>query len=217
MGRPLRFRLPGFPQLITQRGHNRLPCFMDGADYSEFVDILKGSAEASQCRVHALLMLPQAYWVLASPESGEGVSRMIQRTGRCYVRYCNTKYRREGTLWASRYHACLIDPNPNSLGQCITFLRQTPAKEAIVAPESDWPWLVLEEPTPAQAELSDTEYKQITTVLHQGLVWGSDAFKNRISKETGVRAEPGKRGRPRGNPTGPTGAGPADRITMEPR
>jgi len=199
MGRPTRFRLPGIPQLITQRGHNRLPCFLDGSDYAEFRSILSGSADAAACEVQALLMLPNAYWVLARPSDADGIARMMQRTGRCYVRYCNNKYRREGTLWASRYRACLVEPTEEAVGCCAAFLEQTPARAGVVAPGTEWPWLFLE----GISESIDTtqgdagSFEQISAALEKGLVYGSKAFRSRIASEAGIRTEPGLRGRPR--------------------
>jgi REP element-mobilizing transposase RayT len=198
MGRPSRFRLPGIPQLITQRGHNRLPCFLEGADYSEFRKILQESADSAACDVHGLLMLPTAYWVLANPAEGDGIARMMQRTGRCYVRYFNKKYRREGTMWASRYRACLIEPKPDSLQMCVAYLEHTPARAGVVAPGTTWPWLFLENSNADKNSLGDEEaFKEISSILDKGLVYGSDHFRKRIALEAGVRTEPGVRGRPR--------------------
>ena len=198
MGRPTRFRLPGIPQLITQRGHNRLPCFLDGADYNEFKSMLSDSADAAGCSLQALLMLPNAYWVLARPTDADGIARMIQRTGRCYVRYCNEKYRREGTLWASRYRACLIEPTADRLGHCLGFLRQTPTRTGVVAAGTAWPWFFeFEESSEAGAMEDDTTADEIASLLEKGLVFGSEGFRTRIAREEGIRTEPGLRGRPR--------------------
>ena len=198
MGRPSRFRLPGIPQLITQRGHNRLPCFLDGADYSEFKKILDVSADSSGCEVLALLMVPNAYWVLAKPKEKDSVTRMIQRTGRCYVRYCNAKYRREGTMWASRYKACLIEPEPDSLRHCAAYLKQTPTRAGIVAPGISWPWLFQEEEHGECGRIeNDDAFREISSMLDKGLVYGSIDFRMRIASDTGIRTGPGLKGRPR--------------------
>jgi putative transposase len=184
--------------LITQRGHNRLPCFFDGADYCEFKKILWESADSTSCDVQALLMLPSAYWVLANPTAADGIARMMQRTGRCYVRYCNDKYRREGTIWASRYKACLIEPEPDTLQRCIAYLENTPVRAGVVAPGTQWPWLFLENRLEEDQTIDDeATFKEISSILEKGLVYGSDNFRKRIALESGIRTEPGLRGRPR--------------------
>ena len=197
MGRPTRFKLPGIPQLITQRGHNRLPCFIDGEDYSLFRKILSESAETAACDIQALLMLPSAYWILARPTEPDGIARMIQRTGRCYVRHCNEKYRREGTLWASRYRACLIEPTQSSLQHCVAYLESMPAKIGVVSADRQWPWIFLGDGLKEGVSVEhEAEFAAISSCLETGLVYGSEDFRRRIAIDAGVRTEPGLRGRP---------------------
>ncbi len=176
-----------------------MPCFLDGADYQFFKQALWTSAESSGATIHGALMLPQAYWVLASPLTPDSISRMIQRTGRCYVRYCNKKYRREGTLWAGRYQACLVEPTDRVVGRCANYLTATPQRVGVTAPGNEWPWLYLDRPshTAAGGEQDDDDsYREIASVLKMGLVLGSEAFRRQIAKQTGVKTEPGLRGRP---------------------
>ncbi len=191
--------LPGIPQLLSQRGHNRLPCFLEGADYEFFMETLQTSAETAECIIHAALLLPHAYWVLASPETPDGIGRMIQRTGRCYVRFCNRKYRREGTLWAGRYQACLVEPSDEVMGNCVEYLGQTPERSRVTAAGTTWPWSYFDNDLPARAggRLDDDGYRHITTVLRMGLVLGSESFCDQIAAESGLRTTPGARGRPR--------------------
>lgn len=171
---------------------------MDGADYSQFRDILGKSAEAAECEVLALLMLPNAYWVLAKPGNADGIARMMQRTGRCYVRYCNEKYRREGTLWASRYRACLVEPKPDTLQLFLEYLEHTPQRAGVVAPGTQWPWLFTASQDWKSGSATDGQsYDAITATLEKGLVYGGDSFRKRIAAELGIRTEPGLRGRPR--------------------
>lgn len=197
MGRPTRFRLAGIPQLITQRGHNRLPCFIDGEDYSLFRDILTESAELADCEVQALLMLPSAYWILALPAEPDSVARMIQRTGRCYVRHCNEKYRREGTLWAGRYRACLVEPKKVPLSHCLAYIENTPARNGVVAAGTQWPWMFVDGGLKGgKATGHQAEFDAISSSLEKGLVYGSEVFRREIAEVAGVRTEPGLRGRP---------------------
>lgn len=191
--------LPGIPQLLSQRGHNRLPCFLEGADYEFFLETLQASAEMAENTLHAAVLLPQAYWVLASPGTPDGIGRMIQRTGRCYVRFCNRKYRREGTLWAGRYQACLVEPSDEAMDQCMKYLVETPERSGVTAAGALWPWAYYQNdpPSPAAPRLDDDSYRQVTRILRMGLVLGSEAFCDRIAVESGLRTTPGVRGRPR--------------------
>ena len=199
MGRPNRFLLPGMPQLLRQRGHNRLPCFLEGADYEYFMETLRTSAEMAETSIHAAVLLPHAYWVLARPGTPDGIGRMIQRTGRCYVRFCNRKYRREGTLWAGRYQACLVEPSDEAMGNCLQYLRETPERSGLTAAGTPWPWSYFDEDLPAvsASPLDADGYRHVTTVLRMGLVLGSNAFCEKVATESGLKTTPGVRGRPR--------------------
>jgi putative transposase len=184
--------------LITQRGHNRLPCFLDGADYLEFKQALWDSAEQNDTAIHAALMLPQAYWVLASPAQPDGIARTIQRTGRCYVRHCNAKYRREGTLWAGRYQACLVQRCREHMDRCASYLAMTPGRAGVVAAGAPWPWLFLEEGlTPGDALIDDNAYREMSTILKRGQVLGDPPYCRDIARTAGVRIGATPRGRPR--------------------
>ena len=177
-----------------------MPCFLDGSDYAVFKDILWESAESAGCEIHAALMLPNAYWVLASSDSADGISRFIQRTGRCYVRHCNGKYRREGTLWAGRYKACLVQPKEAYMQQCAAFLLQTPVRCGVVTRGGQWPWCFLQFDYDAgDAACPETVYSEISVTLNMGLVLGSEEFCRYIAKSEGIRTSPGMRGRPRKN------------------
>jgi len=47
--------------------------------------------------------------LLVTPETVDGVSRMMQRLGRHYVRYFNHTCKRTGTLWERRFKSCVVD------------------------------------------------------------------------------------------------------------
>jgi putative transposase len=192
MGRNIRFRLANVPQLLHQRGHNRLPCFLDGHDYQLFSALLYESAEQFDCKVLALLQLPDAYWAVLTPNEGDGLQRTIQRTGRLYVRHVNGKYRREGTLWAGRYSACPVQPSNSCLGDVARYLEDLPLRRGVTAPGFQWPWYSND--LPGASEAADA--KRIEKTLRAGLVYGSSEFCDAIARQSGLPTESRQRGRP---------------------
>ena len=195
MGRPRRFRLPDIPQLVSQRGHNRLPCFIDGNDFQLFKETLHESASRYDCRVEALLLLPESYWAVLLPSTEDGLALTLQRTGRLYVRHANRKYRRLGTLWAERYRACLVEPDPAWLGRVRHFLASMPKRRGMLAEGSEWPWWQSSLPG-SEAEESETHMVTIQDSLRRGLVIGSEEFLADVSERSGQSATPRRRGRP---------------------
>ena len=109
MPRKPRFQLPGIPQHIVQRGNNREPCFYATVDYHRYLDDLGNALKANHCDLHAYVLMTNHVHLLITPQTEHGLSHTMQDTGRKYVRYINTAYRRTGTLWEGRYKASLVD------------------------------------------------------------------------------------------------------------
>lgn len=181
------------PQLVSQTGHNQLPCFTDGRDYQVFEEILAASALRYGCRVDAKVLLPVGYWVVLLPENDDSVARTIQRTGRIFVRYINSKYRRSGTLWAERYRACVIEPTDEYLGCVNLYLKSLPASRGYGGSQAAWPWMQSELPEPPQVVV---DREAVHRALISGTVVGSSTFIALLESETGQRATLRARGRP---------------------
>jgi len=94
MARKPRFILPGVPQHVIQRGHNRDPCFYSEQDYIRYVANLREAAERNKVAIHAYVLMTNHVHYLVTPGHAHGVSHTIQDTGRKYVRYINTRYKR---------------------------------------------------------------------------------------------------------------------------
>lgn len=196
MGRPRRFRLPDIPQLVSQRGHNRLPCFIDGDDFRRFREVLHESAHHYQCRVDALLMLPEGYWTVLVPASDDGLAQTLQRTGRLYVRHANRKYRRLGTLWAERYRACPVEPSALWLARVGCFLAAMPQRRGMLQDGQRWPWWETALPEAETTEADAAASASIESALRRGLVVGSDDFLAEMARRSGQPTTPRRRGRP---------------------
>ena len=73
---------PGIPQHIIQRGNNRQACFAADEDFAAFAHWLRESAQKYAVAIHAWVFMTNHVHVLATPRTPDGVSRMMQRTGR---------------------------------------------------------------------------------------------------------------------------------------
>lgn len=74
-----------------------------------------------------------------TPQTEEGIGKVIQMLGRYYVQYFNRKYERTGTLWEGRYKATLID-SVNYLLICSRYIELNPVRAQMVAHPSEYPW-----------------------------------------------------------------------------
>jgi len=139
MPRLPRYVLPGQPQHVIQRGNNRSPLFNVDADYVCFRQYLYDACRRQDCHVHAYVLMTNHVHLLMTPETREGISKVMQSVGRRYVQYFNTKYRRTGTLWEGRYKATIID-SESYLLTCYRYIELNPVRADLVGHPSEYRW-----------------------------------------------------------------------------
>lgn len=139
MARLPRFVLVGHPQHLIIRGNNRDPVFVADQDYRFFLDKLADAAKKHHCEIHAYVLMTNHIHLLATPNTENGLSKMMQMLGRYYVQYFNYTYRRSGTLWEGRYKASLIDSERYAL-LCYRYIELNPVRSNMVKHPSEYPW-----------------------------------------------------------------------------
>lgn len=127
MARLPRLDLPGIPHHIVQRGNNRLQCFLDDADRAHYLQLLKEALLATDCKLHAYVLMDNHTHLLVTPPECGVTSRLMQWLGRQYVSPFNARHGRTGTLWEGRYKACLVDES-NYLLQCVRYIDLNPVR-----------------------------------------------------------------------------------------
>lgn len=225
MARKPRFTLPGVPQHVIQRGHNREPCFYSEHDYARYLTDLSEASKRNQVAIHAYVLMTNHVHLLVTPAHSHGIIHMMQDTGRKYVRYINSSYQRSGTLWEGRYKASLVDSEAYLL-TCMRYIEMNPVRAAMLIHPGEYRWssyhsnaghnkdTILEahpvyrrlgmddqERQYAYRELfsgsfDNTELHDIREVLDQELVLGREDFKDKIELMTQRQARPAKPGRP---------------------
>jgi len=218
-----RICLPGIPQHIIQRGNNRQVCFGAEEDFAAYAHWLEEYSRKYRVAIHAWVLMTNHVHLLVTPESGSGVSKMMQTLGRHYVRYFNHSYRRTGTLWEGRFRSCVVDEEDYLL-QCQRYIELNPVRAGMVEAPGDYGWssyqanglgrsIQLWTPHRVYSELGHTvaertqAYRelfrgqmdamlihQIRQATHQGMALGSDRFKEEIEKLSGRRVTGLKRG-----------------------
>jgi putative transposase len=124
---------------VIQRGNNRSRCFEAIEDYRRYRDILREESHRADCPIHAYVLMTNHVHLLVTPRSTNGISRMMQRLGRRYVRYFNDRRGRTGTLWEGRYRAGIIDSDRYFL-TCSRYIDLNPTRASMVANPADYPW-----------------------------------------------------------------------------
>jgi len=129
MGRTPRFDLPRAAQHIVQRGHNRLPCFLDDRDRMDYLHLLCEALTATGVQLHAYVLMDNHIHVLATPLAPGNLSRFMQKFGRQYAGLFNARHDRTGALWEGRHKACPVD-SERYLLTCMRYIERNPCARA---------------------------------------------------------------------------------------
>ena len=139
MARLPRLTLPGYPHHIIQRGNNSQPIFATAADYQALLDALHENAQKFKVAIHAYVLMPNHFHLLATPESADGLPQLMQAVGRRYVRWFNTAQGRTGTLWEGRYKSTVLDAQ-HYLLPCMAYLDLNPVRGGLAGQAADYAW-----------------------------------------------------------------------------
>jgi putative transposase len=124
---------------LIQRGTNQQPLFRGRPDYERMLTLLQWYAPRYGMLVHAYVLMGNHFHLLATPDTGTGMSSFMQALGRSYVRYFNDTHGREGTLWQGRYRATVID-SERYLFTCMAYIELNPLRAGIAASADQYPW-----------------------------------------------------------------------------
>ena len=125
MARQPRLTVAAYPHHIIQRGNNRQLIVLDDADRQFLLALWQAQAQACQVAVHAYVLMSNHFHLLVTPDTADGVPRMMQAVGRSYVRYFNNRHGRSGTLWEGRYRSTLIETERYLLA-CMVYIDLNP-------------------------------------------------------------------------------------------
>jgi putative transposase len=227
MARLPRLALDGQVHHIIQRGLNRQPIVADDHDRMRLLAELRESAALHKVAVHAYVLMDTHLHLLATPEAGEGLSRMMQSLGRRYVAAYNKRHERSGTLWDGRFRAAPLEAGAHLLA-CMRLIELNPLRTVgfAAAPE-DYAWssaahhlgrrrdpLVLDHAlfwalgnTPFEREAAwrawleqgvpAEEARALIDSANKGWPLGGAAFLGQLSERSDRPLMPRRRGRPR--------------------
>ncbi|TLS67497.1 transposase [Mariprofundus erugo] len=139
MARQPRFILPGQPQHVIQRGNNRDAIFAADEDYQFYLEKLAMVCERFDCQLHAYVLMPNHVHLLMTPNTGNGIGKVMQSLGRYYVQYFNRQYQRTGTLWEGRYRSTVLDSEAYLMA-CSRYIELNPVRAGMVEHPGEYPW-----------------------------------------------------------------------------
>ena len=139
MARLPRLSLAGYPHLILQRGNNGQTVFTSATDYEMMLNLLSDNSRKFNVDINAYALLPDHFYILATPQSVDGLPLMMQAIGRSYVRWFNNKHGRSGTLWDGRYKSTVVDAEKDLL-DVMVYMDSSPVRAGLVIQATDHVW-----------------------------------------------------------------------------
>lgn len=225
MARLPRLLFAGQVHHLLQHGNDHQPIFRDDQDCQQFLRWLQEAGRQFHVAIHAYVLMPNHWHLLATPKESIDLSRLVQWIGRHYVPWFNRKYVRAGSLFQGRFKASVIESGPYVIA-CCRYIDTNPLRAGLVESLADSRWSsyshhagIKADPmitdhltywsmgnTPFQREaayrnlveqpMNEADRLAVTLAIQQGGVLGSLEFKQELGKLAGRTLERGKRGRP---------------------
>jgi len=139
MARLARVSVPGYPYHVIQRGNNRQAIFHSDDDREKMRALLSENAAQFAVDIHAYMLMDNHFHLLVTPQTLEGLPRMMQAVGRRYVRYFNDTHGRSGTLWEGRYKSALVQSERYLLA-CMVYMDLNPVRAGMVSLPQEHAW-----------------------------------------------------------------------------
>lgn len=210
---------------ILTRGNNRQDVFRDERDYEKYCGILRGYKEKYRFKIyHYVLMRNHVHLVLEPTENGGKLSEIMKGINLSYAQYYKNRYRHIGHFWQDRYRSIIISKDDYLLA-CGSYVELNPLRAKIVEDPKDYRWSsykayahgksdVLIDEHPIYNNLSRKEgerrkkYREFVKGMLKNkaamkgemtgrIVYGSNAFTEKVTKKYKVEAVIKPRGRPK--------------------
>lgn len=138
MARRLRLHVPGGFYHVTLRGNHRCPIFFTRSDRDLFEQILAGSLERWNARLHAYCWMTNHVHMLIQV-SDAPLGRIILRTASVYARKVQLRLETTGHLFERRFHAILVDADAYLL-TVLCYIHLNPVRAGLVRDPGLYPW-----------------------------------------------------------------------------
>lgn len=138
MARPLRLEFRGALYHVTSRGDGQEAIYTDDTDRERCLDVLAGTVERFNWRVHAYCLMGNHYHLLVeTPEAN--LAQGMRHLNGVYTQRFNRRHRRAGHVFQGRYKAILVQKDSYLL-ELSRYIVLNPLRARMVKRVPDWPW-----------------------------------------------------------------------------
>jgi len=225
MPRTARIAPRGYVYHILTRGNNQQDVFKHEIDYKKYAEILQRYKERYKFRVyHYVLMRNHIHLVIEPTEKGGTLAEIMKGINLSYAQYYKARYKHIGHFWQDRYKSIIISKD-NYLLACGSYVELNPVRAKVVEDPKDYKWssynayaygkkdaIIDEHPIFDSLAGSDAERRRKYREFIKGMVkeknmmkgemnrrviYGSEDFEDKVTKEYNVDAIVRLKGRPK--------------------
>ncbi len=138
MSRPLRIDYPNAWHHVMNRARRGADLFVDKADYQQFIDLLKETADLFNINVAAFCLMPTHYHLMVQTPDAN-LSRCMRHLNGVYTQKYNVGHGCDGTLFRGRYKSILVDAD-NYVLQLVRYIHLNPLKAGLVRRLDQYVW-----------------------------------------------------------------------------
>ena len=161
MPRNARCVVPELAYHVTQRGTNRERVFFTASDRSAYLALLQENLADTETRVLSWCLMTNHVHLVLVPTREDSLEVLLRRVHGRYAQMVNTKQRRSGHLWQSRYFSCAL--STSHLRRALAYVERNPVRAGLVAQAEQYKWssaAVHLGLTPDRLHLADAEFCQ---------------------------------------------------------
>ena len=173
MPRLLRHWVPGGIYHITARGNNREPIFHDSVDYQQYLLQLRQCRDALPYRLLAFALMPNHVHLVFEMLLAASLSDVMQRVGKGYADYFNSRYERVGHVYQGRFYSSFVNREAYLL-EVTRYVHLNPVRAGLCRQPHSYQWssyqfyiraeadpLGLVEPTPILSLFGSSQTGQV--------------------------------------------------------
>ncbi|MBI4710368.1 MAG: transposase [Nitrospirae bacterium] len=210
---------------ILTRGNNRQDVFKKVQDYKKYIEILQRYKEKYKFKLyHYVLMSNHVHLVMEPAEKGGTLAEIMKGINLSYAQYYKVCYKHIGHFWQDRYKSIIIAKD-NYLLACGSYVELNPVRARKAEDPQDYKWSsynayahgkkdVLLDKHPIYKGLSKNEserrmqYREFIRgmvkeknmmkgEMNRRVIYGSEDFTDKVTKEYNVNAMVKPKGRPK--------------------
>lgn len=182
-----KLNVPGLVSHVTQRAAGKEPLFLEDADRSYMLGLLKDVAHKQSLNVYAFCLMGNHVHILLSTKEENLYDAMRDLFSR-YAMWFNKKYERKGHLFGGPYRqaVCLDD---GYLMAASVYIHLNPVKAGLVSVAEEYRWSSVRLYCEEDAPKSFVDAHFILNILTQDGGKGKELYRDLLNRGTKVETE----------------------------